>query len=77
MRGIKEFKGSGFLREYNVVAQIMEYLLVVKYVAEDNLYALLFAPNVAGTAQTFEYEAKNDDDAIFKGAMMAKEKGFF
>jgi hypothetical protein len=26
--------------------------------------------------QNIRFEAKNDDDAIFKGAMMAKEKGF-
>jgi hypothetical protein len=32
---------------------------------------------VRQTRRVVKYEAKNDDDAIFKGAMMAKEKGFF
>lgn len=62
--------------EYHVAAAITEYLIVVKYMAEDNLYGLLFAPDAVGTAQTFMFEAKNTDDAIFKGAMLAKEKGF-
>lgn len=69
-------KGSGFLRDYDVVAQITEYLLVVKYNGKENLFGLLFAPGVPGTAQTFEFEAKNADDAIFQGVMLAKEKGF-
>ena len=62
--------------EYNVVANITEYLIIVRYTPDDNLYGLLFAPNAAGTAQTFQFEAKNTDDAIFKGAMLAKEKGY-
>ena len=62
--------------EYNVIAEITEYLIVVKYVSEENLYGLLFAPSTAGTAETIQFEAKNKDDAIFKGAMLAKEKGY-
>lgn len=64
------------MREYLVISNITEYLIIVKYTSEDNLYGLLFAPNVVGTAQTFEFEAKNTDEAVFKGAMLAKEKGF-
>ncbi|HHU87498.1 MAG: hypothetical protein ACOX86_01060 [Pelotomaculaceae bacterium] len=64
------------MRDYNVIAQITEYLIVVRYNAKDNLFGLLFAPDVPGTAQTYEFEAKNTDDAIFQGVMMAKEKGF-
>jgi len=59
-----------------VIAEITEYLIIVKYKADENLYSLLFAPDMAGTAQTFQFEAKSNDDAIFKGAMLAKEKGF-
>ncbi|MFA4884793.1 MAG: hypothetical protein WC601_03300 [Desulfotomaculaceae bacterium] len=62
--------------EYKVVANITEYLIIVRYTPDGNLYGLLFAPNAVGTAQTFQFEAKNTDDAIFKGAMLAKEKGF-
>ncbi len=62
--------------EYHVVANITEYLIIVKYKADDNLYGLLFAPDVVGTARTFQFEAKNSDEAIFKGAMLAKEKGY-
>ncbi len=62
--------------DYKVVAQITEYLIVVKYNSEDNLFGLLFAPDIPGTAQTFEFEAINTDDAIFQGVMAAKEKGF-
>jgi hypothetical protein len=65
------------MQEYTVIAAITEYLDIVKYAAGDNLYGLLFAAGSASTAQAVQYEAKNDDDAIFKGAMMAKEKGFF
>lgn len=65
------------MRDYTVVAAITEYLDIVKYTAGDNLYGLLFAAGSAGTEQVIRYEAKNDDEAIFKGAMMAKEKGFF
>lgn len=65
------------LREYKVIAAITEYLDIVKYSAGDNQYGLLFAAGSASTAQVMKYEARNDDDAIFKGAMMAKEKGFF
>lgn len=64
------------MQGFTVVVNITEYLSVVKYTTEDNLYGLLFAPNAAGTAQTIQFEAKNKDDAIFKGAMLAKEKGF-
>ncbi|MFX4261539.1 hypothetical protein ACOBQJ_04980 [Pelotomaculum propionicicum] len=65
------------MQEYKVIAAITEYLDIVKYSAGANLYGLLFAAGSARTAQVIQYEAKNDDDAIFKGAMMAKEKGFF
>lgn len=65
------------LETYTVVAAITEYLDIVKYSSGDNLYGLLFAAGSSNTAQVFQYEAKNDNDAIFKGAMMAKEKGFF
>ena len=65
------------LREYTVIAAITNYLDIVKYTAGNNLYGLLFAAGSPGTEQVMKYEAKNDDDAIFKGAMMAKEKGFF
>jgi hypothetical protein len=65
------------LGEYHVVAAITEYLIIVKYKAEDNLYGLLFAPDAVGAAQTFQFEAKDADEAIFKGAMLAKEKGYF
>lgn len=63
--------------EYTVIAAITEYLDIVRYADGDNLYGLLFAAGSPNTAQVVKYEAKNDDDAIFKGAMMAKEKGFF
>lgn len=66
-----------YLQDYTVIAAITEYLDIVKYTAGGSLYGLLFAAGSAGTAQVMRYEAKNDDDAIFKGAMMAKEKGFF
>lgn len=49
----------------------------VKYDAGDNDYGLLFAAGSAATAQTINFTAKNDADAIFKGVMLAKEKGFF
>ncbi|MDD4335333.1 MAG: hypothetical protein PHY77_06975 [Desulfotomaculaceae bacterium] len=65
------------MQEYTVIAAITEYLDIVKYAAGDKSYGLLFAAGSAGTMQVMRYEAKNDDDAIFKGAMMAKEKGFF
>lgn len=65
------------MQEYQVIAAITEYLDIVKYSEDGNLYGLLFAAGSAGTAQVMKYEAKNDNDAIFKGAMMAKEKGFF
>lgn len=70
-------EGVLYLQEYTVIAAITEYLDIVKYTAGDNLYGLLFAAGSVGTAQVMQYEAKNDADAIFKGAMMAKEKGFF
>lgn len=60
-----------------VIAAITEYLDIVRYADGDNLYGLLFASGSPNTAQVMKYEAKNDDDAIFKGAMMAKERGFF
>lgn len=60
-----------------MIAAITEYLDIVKYSDDGNLYGLLFAAGSSGTAQVMKYEAKNDNDAIFKGAMMAKEKGFF
>ncbi|MEG3070313.1 MAG: hypothetical protein HQP61_08045 [Peptococcaceae bacterium] len=63
--------------EYKVIAAITEYLDVVKYTAGDQAYGLLFAPGSVGTEQVLRYTAKNDDEAIFKGAMMGKEKGFF
>lgn len=65
------------MQEYTVIAAITEYLDIVRYADGDNLYGLLFAAGSPNTAQVVKYEAKNDDDAIFKGAMMAKEKGFF
>ena len=65
------------MQEYKVIAAITEYLDIVKYSDDGNLYGLLFAAGSPGTAQVMKYEAKNDNDAIFKGAMMAKEKGFF
>jgi hypothetical protein len=65
------------LQDYTVIAVVTEYLDVVKYTAGDNDYGLLFAAGSAATAQTINFTAKNDDDAIFKGVMMAKEKGFF
>lgn len=65
------------MQEYTVIAAITEYLDIVRYADGDNLYGLLFAAGSPNTAQVMKYEAKNDHDAIFKGAMMAKEKGFF
>lgn len=65
------------MQEYTVIAAITEYLDIIRYADGDNLYGLLFAAGSPNTAQVMKYEAKNDDDAIFKGAMMAKEKGFF
>lgn len=64
------------MQGFNVIAVITEYLSIVKYTAEDNLYGLLFAPNTVGTAETIQFEAKNKEYAIFKGTMLAKEKGF-
>jgi len=69
-------KGTGRVQEFTEVAAITEYLSVVKFTASDNLYALFFAAGKAGTAETIQFEAKNKHDAIFKGAMLAKEKGF-
>ena len=66
-----------YLPDYRVIAEITEYLDVIKYTAGDQAYGLLFAVGSVGTEQVIRYEAKNDDEAIFKGAMMAKEKGFF
>ena len=65
------------MQDYTVIAVVTEYLDVVKYAAGDNDYGLLFAAGSAATAQTINFKAKNDADAIFKGVMMAKEKGFF
>ena len=65
------------MQDYTVIAVVTEYLDVVKYAAGDNDYGLLFAAGSAATAQTINFTAKNDADAIFKGVMMAKEKGFF
>jgi hypothetical protein len=65
------------LQDCTVIAVVTEYLDVVKYDAGDNDYGLLFAAGSAATAQTINFTAKNDADAIFKGVMMAKEKGFF
>ena len=65
------------MQDYTVIAVVTEYLDVVKYDAGDNDYGLLFAAGSAATAQTINFTAKNDADAIFKGVMMAKEKGFF
>jgi hypothetical protein len=64
------------LQDYTVIAVVTEYLDVVKYATSDNDYGLLFAAGSAATAQTIKFTAKNDADAIFKGVMMAKEKGF-
>ena|GEM_PF-1817832 len=63
--------------EYKVIAEITDYLHVVKYGEGDQAYGLLFAPGAVGTEQVLRYAAKNDQVAIFKGAMMGKEKGFF
>ena len=65
------------MQDYTIIAVVTEYLDVVKYAAGDNDYGLLFAAGSAATAQTINFAAKNDADAIFKGVMMAKEKGFF
>jgi hypothetical protein len=65
------------LQDYTVIAVVTEYLDVVRYTVGDNDYGLLFAAGSAATAQTINFTAKNDADAIFKGVMMAKEKGFF
>lgn len=65
------------MQDYNVIAVVTEYLDVVRYAAGDNDYGLLYAAGFAATAQTINFTAKNDADAIFKGVMMAKEKGFF
>ncbi len=65
------------MQDYTVIAVVTEYLDVVKYDAGDNDYGLLFAAGSAAMSQTINFAAKNDADAIFKGVMMAKEKGFF
>lgn len=65
------------MQDCTVIAAVTEYLDVVKYAAGDNDYGLLFAAGSAATAQTINFTAKNDADAIFKGVIMAKEKGFF
>jgi hypothetical protein len=64
------------LQDYTVIAVVTEYLDVVKYDAGDNDFGLLFAAGFAATAQTINFTAKNEADAIFKGVMIAKEKGF-
>jgi hypothetical protein len=64
------------MKEYTVIAVITEYMNIVKYPEGDNLYGLMFCAG-SPTAQNIQYEAKNNDDAVFKGAMLAKEKGFF
>jgi hypothetical protein len=65
------------MQDYTVIAVVTEYLDVVKYAAGDKDYGLLFAAGSAATAQAINFTAKNDADAIFKGVMMGKEKGFF
>ncbi len=64
------------MQEYTVIAAITEYIDIVKYTSGDSSYGLIFASG-SGAEQVMRYEAKNDDQAIFIGAMMAKEKGFF